>query len=136
MDSETEPNDEEGCQRFFRKRLRRDENRLYPWGVDEPDATLAVYDCLGDGSMAGDCAPGDILSVGSKPLGNGRWGHSDLAGSMCEWILDPPGADHPSITRGGGFLLSRASKLRPAAHTSEFPSFRYLDLGLRCARDP
>ena len=29
-----------------------------------------------------------IAPVGRKPLGNGRWGHADLAGGMFEWMLD------------------------------------------------
>jgi formylglycine-generating enzyme required for sulfatase activity len=28
------------------------------------------------------------LAVGSEPGGNGRCGHSDLGGSMLEWLLD------------------------------------------------
>lgn len=29
-----------------------------------------------------------IMPVGRKPLGNGKWGHADLAGGMFEWMLD------------------------------------------------
>ena len=29
-----------------------------------------------------------IAPVGNKPLGNGKWGHADLAGGMFEWMLD------------------------------------------------
>lgn len=29
-----------------------------------------------------------IPAVGRKPLGNGKWGHADLAGGMWEWMLD------------------------------------------------
>lgn len=29
-----------------------------------------------------------IAPVGKKALGNGRWGHADLAGGMSEWMLD------------------------------------------------
>lgn len=29
-----------------------------------------------------------IAPVGRKPLGNGKWGHADLAGNMFEWMLD------------------------------------------------
>jgi formylglycine-generating enzyme required for sulfatase activity len=29
-----------------------------------------------------------IGPVGQKPLGNGKWGHADLAGGMFEWMLD------------------------------------------------
>lgn len=29
-----------------------------------------------------------VAPVGRKPLGNGKWGHADLAGGMFEWMLD------------------------------------------------
>jgi formylglycine-generating enzyme required for sulfatase activity len=29
-----------------------------------------------------------VAPVGSRPLGNGKWGHADLAGGMFEWMLD------------------------------------------------
>lgn len=29
-----------------------------------------------------------VAPVGKKPLGNGKWGHADLAGGMFEWMLD------------------------------------------------
>ncbi len=29
-----------------------------------------------------------VAPVGSRPLGNGKWGHADLAGGMWEWMLD------------------------------------------------
>ncbi|MBN1612071.1 MAG: SUMF1/EgtB/PvdO family nonheme iron enzyme, partial [Polyangiaceae bacterium] len=55
------------------------DNRLYPWGWDVPTASHA-------NSAEGANSP--HVAVGSTPLGNGRWGHSDLAGSMFEWTLD------------------------------------------------
>jgi len=67
------------------------DQRAYPWGStpvpDRMDPTYAVYWCLGDGDDS-DCTFADILSVGSKPAGAGRWGHLDLAGSSWEWVLD------------------------------------------------
>lgn len=29
-----------------------------------------------------------IMPVGRRPAGNGKWGHTDLAGNMFEWMLD------------------------------------------------
>jgi formylglycine-generating enzyme required for sulfatase activity len=54
------------------------ENRLYPWGSAEPDATRANYN--DNASMK--------MNVGSFPDGAGRWGHKDLAGGLWEWVLD------------------------------------------------
>jgi formylglycine-generating enzyme required for sulfatase activity len=76
------------------------EQRIYPWSSPPTDVTIspqyAVYDCTGHGGPptyndAGQilCDLSDILPVGSKsPKGDGKWGHSDLAGSMYEWTLD------------------------------------------------
>jgi formylglycine-generating enzyme required for sulfatase activity len=64
--------------------------RPYPWGDQSPDPTLAVY-CTTYSTATMQCpspTAGDILPVGSKPDGNGAFGHSDLAGSMAEWTLD------------------------------------------------
>ena len=31
---------------------------------------------------------GQLLPVGSKPTGDGRWGHADLGGNVAEWAID------------------------------------------------
>jgi formylglycine-generating enzyme required for sulfatase activity len=66
------------------------EQRRYPRGDDAPDANHAIYDCKADGDAGnhGNCTPLDVFPVGSKPLGLGRWGHLDLAGSVAEWARD------------------------------------------------
>jgi formylglycine-generating enzyme required for sulfatase activity len=58
-----------------------DEQRLYPWGNAAPD-------CAHANSGAGLCGD-QVNRVGSKsPLGDGRWGQSDLAGNLHEWTQD------------------------------------------------
>lgn len=125
-----------------------DAGRPYPWGVEEPNASLAVYDCLGDGSAAGACAFADILNVGSKSSGRGRWEHEDLAGSMWEWTLDYYSETYPEtcdncanlappdvhVVRGGDWGGS-ALNLGAALHTNYFSSDGR-NSGLRCARTP
>lgn len=69
------------------------QHRIYPWS-DPPTAAdvgipRASYDCLGD-TITG-CSLNDLVPVGSKPAGNGRWGHADLAGNVHEWMLDSDG---------------------------------------------
>lgn len=127
------------------------ENRLYPWGAGI-DATYAVYHCTGDGSAAGSCAFADILRVGSRPKGDGRWGHADLGGSMLEWILDwydsgwygggggtcNDCANFTSasyrVVRGGDFITSE-TYLRAAFRDGTTPSdFNFSSYGARCAR--
>ena len=82
------------------------------------------------------------------PLGNGLWGHSDLAGSMWEWVFDwyypwwyaeggsmcdncanlVPGSGR---TRRGGCGNS-AGFLRAAFRAGNSPTDRFIDLSLRC----
>jgi formylglycine-generating enzyme len=122
-----------------------DEGRPLPWGTSPPDATRAVYDCTGDGSAAGDCALSDILHVGSKPAGAGRWGHLDLAGSVWEWVLDwyaaypPISNDSANLTAGSYRVIrssgwySNADDLRVAIRYSLDPTARRGEFGFRCA---
>ncbi len=110
------------------------EERAYPWGIATPAASLAVF----GGTPIGD--------VGSRPAGNGRWGHSDLSGNVGERALDSwqvafamPCQDCVNVlpaypvTRGGGssspssIMLASARSSGPAAGRGT---------GGRCARVP
>jgi formylglycine-generating enzyme required for sulfatase activity len=72
------------------------EQRVYPWSnpptsttIDETYASYYVdttRQCLGDGTNG--CAATDLIPVGTKLAGNGRWGQSELAGNVSEWTLD------------------------------------------------
>jgi sulfatase modifying factor 1 len=79
------------------------QQRTYPWGnapvPDDVNDDYAVYDCLADGDAA--CSVADIMRVGSRPLGVGRWGQLDLAGSVAEWSF--------------GWTLTGTSLTRPCA---------------------
>ncbi|AGP33065.1 hypothetical protein SCE1572_00265 [Sorangium cellulosum So0157-2] len=128
-----------------------EQQREYPWS--EPrDATIdesyAAYDCTGDGSPASDCELTDILPVGSRPKGDGRWGQADLAGNVWEWALDWH-ADYPEeecedcanmaaasdrVVRGGAFV-NDASYLPTSYRTYDDPADSENDVGVRCARD-
>lgn len=122
------------------------EERLYPWGDSEPTEQQAVFGCCAGGSC-GSCSVDDLLAVGSTPAGNGRWGQSDLAGSMNEWIYDgyAPSFHYPCnnctrepsdsyhISRGGGWT-DTAPGLRATARPLSPPTTRSDVLGARCAR--
>ncbi len=118
-----------------------EQNRRYPWGDDPPTADRALYDCLGDGNKS--CSIADILPVGSRPLGVGRWGHMDLAGSMFEWTLEWSFAgDFPAASsRGGGFCYiggvdrRAVTFLLPSAVRRDDPSEKSHMVGVRCAYD-
>jgi len=115
-----------------------EEDRAFTWGADPQTPERAVYNCTGNGDVS--CSLSDILPVGSRAAGAGRWGHQDLAGSMFEWTIDAAGAD-TSVNRGGGFCyiggLDRRNKaVRTVANTGRDPptTVSYM-VGARCAYD-
>jgi cysteine-rich repeat protein len=126
---------------------------IYPWGntpvptnMLDSTADYAVYNCLGDGDT--DCSSGDVLAVGSKPAGQGRYGQDDLAGSMWEWALDyyepyPTGSitDYASVTggssralRGGSWYYTALYLAVGGRRLSSLPTDRSRHIGFRCAR--
>jgi formylglycine-generating enzyme len=125
------------------------EQRVYPWGSTDPgaNANLAVWACRyhATGKCSGIM---NIAPVGSVPAGNGKWGQSDFAGNMWEWIFDfhspsyaVPCTDCADITessgrliRGGSFFSLSASVLGVAYHSNDDPYSRVNDVGVRCAR--
>jgi sulfatase modifying factor 1 len=127
------------------------DGRPYPWG-SRPDLSsdYVLYECLGDGDPS--CDPTDILPVGSKPLGAGRWGQQDLLGSMYEWVLDWY-ADYATacdncahLAADGAYPVMRGGSWRGQpgwvdVNRREYTVFtppggdRSDEQGVRCARD-
>jgi formylglycine-generating enzyme len=131
------------------------EQRYYPWSdppgsttITENHASYYVDDtqgCRGDG-MDG-CYMTDLVAVGTKQAGLGRYAHADLAGNAWEWVADYWGS-FPSSCRNcinsvpgslrmvrGGSMDTRADEVttfyrgngtRPEAHDAW--------TGFRCAR--
>jgi formylglycine-generating enzyme required for sulfatase activity len=133
-----------------------EENRLYPWGAAPPTEELAVFDCNGGGSP-GSCAFNDVRPVGSRPKGNGRFGHADLAGSMMELTRDTynpafyanAGAREDNainlerdaeataqVSARGGNVLNSGAEVRAQVRSNPNRSSRFNGVGMRCARDP
>ena len=133
-----------------------DEQRAYPWsrppGAVDIDDTRASYwdgmNCMGDGLPS--CAVTDQLVVGSKPMGDGRWGQSDLSGNVWEWTLDwyaYPYPQNPCVdcanlipsngrsTWSGNFERS-ASSVRANYRDTGSPDYLSYINGIRCARSP
>ena len=120
-----------------------DENRVYPWGNDVTIPLPAAY-------AGTDETP--FIAVGTHPVGNGRWGHADLAGSMWEWVFDGYRANWYATTvdgcsdcaqlssivyrvmRGGSWAYSTPTSLRAAHRDSGAPDFHWHDHGWRCSR--
>jgi formylglycine-generating enzyme required for sulfatase activity len=126
------------------------EQRYYPWS-DPPTSTAidqhhAVY-------CSGACY--SVEDVGSvSPLGDGKWGHSDLAGNVLQWMLDwyapyaNPCVNCAMVTATvstsdrvlrGGTYLGGAKYIRAAYRNENMhdpPGTRGTGIGARCARSP
>lgn len=125
------------------------DQRVYAWSVPPNsttiDNTYAVYCTNTNGCGTAVAAQ----RVGSKsPIGDGKWGQSDLIGNVAEQTLDYyPGFINPcsdcadfnsSATRaihGSGFDYTPVgSNLRSLARSGNDPTQRFQSLGFRCAR--
>ncbi|MBI5535214.1 MAG: SUMF1/EgtB/PvdO family nonheme iron enzyme [Deltaproteobacteria bacterium] len=131
------------------------EQRVYPWS--EPSTSTAIDPqhasyfvdatdmCMGDGTPG--CTVADLIFVGAKQPGQGKWGHADLAGNVMEWVLDfyKPGYKMPCnncaelvatgerVLRGGSYVQEPPNVLTSFrfSGTSELRRYYY---GIRCAR--
>jgi formylglycine-generating enzyme required for sulfatase activity len=131
-----------------------DQQRAFPWSSPAAsttiDASNASYfdgsDCLGDGTPG--CTVTDLVMVGSKSQGNGRWGQADLSGNVMEWVLDwsaayaTPCEDCANLTtavnrvvRGGSFT-DNDDDLRSGVRIGSPPATHNAVIGARCARVP
>jgi sulfatase modifying factor 1 len=125
--------------------------RQYPWSepsssvaIDEMHASYYSTDCLADGEAG--CSLSDIIPVGTKPAGNGRWGHADLAGNLGEWSQDlydtyvVPCNDCANLSTSmdrvfrGGAYDNEASSLLTSARRGRNPKRPAENIGVRCAR--
>ena len=121
-----------------------EENRLFPWGAQAATSELANF-----GSLVG-----HHLAVGSL-AGVARWGQTDMAGGVSEWVLDAYDSDEAEawyskpcnecanvagpkqivrVEKGGGFFTHRGT-IRAAARGILSRESWDIDLGVRCARD-
>jgi formylglycine-generating enzyme len=131
-----------------------DQQRAFPWSSPPSsltvDGTYASYlngtNCVGDG-MPG-CALTDLVLVGTKPGGNGRWGQADLVGNVAEWTLDwfslypMPCTDCANLELAsdrvlhGGNFGQPVFYMRMRSRSPMAPHNRSAGVGVRCARAP
>jgi formylglycine-generating enzyme required for sulfatase activity len=124
------------------------EGRTYPWGdAPPPNLERASFGCGGSVVDRPECLAAPSVEVGRHPLGRGRFGQDDLAGSMAEWALD--GA--PTITEScsdcaslidgsvrtlrGGSWFEGPESLAAGAFVIMEPYVVAPFGGVRCARD-
>lgn len=128
------------------------DQRVFPWSVPSNSTnlscTLSSHDCpnntCGDGVTG--CSANDLIFVGTRPAGDGKFGQADMAGNVREWTLDwyasygnpcvncaqlAPSTDR--VLRGGGFY-SPDQYLR-ASYRLDIspPAARLYAFGVRCA---
>ncbi len=111
----------------------------YPWGEEEPDAERANFAPSFDSPNVGSPTP-----VGIYPAGDGRHGHSDLAGNVWEWCLERYEGKNAKeiwpdeeirVLRGGGWYDS-AEALRAAVRFGFPASGRHDGVGFRVSAAP
>jgi formylglycine-generating enzyme required for sulfatase activity len=119
---------------------------LYPWGSEEPTDLHANFWWGWDSNEWP-----FRTDVGAFPLGDGRYGHSDLGGNLFEWVFDTWSGqgDLPNpcvncvnesgfgrVIRGGAWtvetwFMRSTARVVPAEGGALFND----NLGFRCARD-
>jgi formylglycine-generating enzyme required for sulfatase activity len=114
------------------------DDRIYPWGNENPDCTRAAYSGCGG-----------PFAVGSFPAGNSALGLCDMAGNVFEWCNDWWGCDlgestatDPVGSASGPLRVFRSSTANSSANmlrcahrpTLGNPAYSTYGLGFRVAR--
>ena len=124
----------------WEKAARGTDGRLYPWGDEPPNMSLANYDN----------AIGEPLPVDRYPLGASPYGALNMVGNVREWVADwfheffylaglnenpigPPSGETKSL-RGGSYLDDE-NEIRVFNRFFHAPGSPGINRGFRCASD-
>ena len=121
----------------WEKAARGTDGRLYPWGNQAPNTTLANFNEN----------VGDTTEVGKYPAGASPYGALDMAGNVHQWVEDwygekyyqnspernptGPGSGSYRVLRGGGFYASQSDS-RSALRNEANPGSMGINNGIRC----
>jgi formylglycine-generating enzyme required for sulfatase activity len=122
-----------------------DEQRVYPWSSPPESSQIGPEHATFGQSEDYPTGP---IDVGQLPAGDGRFGHSDLAGNLAEWVFDDYATCYPTpdqcsdcgyssvdalrVLRGGSFFSPESGVLAESRLASD--GIRPY-AGFRCARD-
>ena len=105
----------------WEKAARGTDARIYPWGNKFDFSKLNYFP-----------HHEKLSPVGSYPKGASPYGVLDMAGSVAEWCADSE--KEKKIVRGGGWNALRF-QLRCTYRETYLRTYRYYNLGFRCAKD-
>ena len=128
----------------WEKSARGVDQRIYPWGDEQPTPKLANFGKRGDEAFADAVVP-----VGNHEDGKSPYGVLNLAGNVSEWVTDwyaegytigevtnptGPATGMGKVLRGGGWY-DIAERLRSTKRFYVSPDDRSGDRGFRCVQD-
>jgi formylglycine-generating enzyme len=124
------------------------DQRVYPWSVPSTSTAISCADSFYNACTSLD----QPNAVGTEsPTGDGKWGQSDMAGNLFEWVLDTannnyvnPCVDCATLTAAsmgsngirGGAVDTVVDSLLASARAGENPNATLGYIGFRCARAP